>query len=522
MDYHKDTLTNRILMIIIFAGFIIIVTYAIGRVLTFYQTGTEPGDAMNMNPKLMLEHTPDVTWLPQHPRVQENLGVNKFLLKEVASSYLNSWYLANISIKNGEPIALKDYYSKEPRTVLAGLVSDMAPEYQVYRIDLNHTMRMTWMAPDLQICAFEDRGVPIIKRMIDPETQDILSEEHTIMDIDVVMTLEDGNWRIRHMVAQRIEEQDTAYQPPLRETGRITAIDQVKGINYYPAETPWHDFWSNFNDTTLHRDFHVMDSLGFNTARIFIPFEEFGKGNVNLKLVDRLVELLDIAEAHDVDVIVTLFDFLYDFSLNNYSAIDRHIDVIAEAIKDHPALLAWDIKNEPDLDYFHYGQDRVERWLRFVLHRLDEYDPDTYKTIGWLDPTQSPEFHDYVDFVSYHFYEDPTTIFDKMDQVRSTIDGPKSVMIEEFGRPTYNLLIKKSTDEDQAEYYQTVMSAISQMEGVSFALWTLYDFTNVPNQVVGALPWKKIPQKGYGIMKNDTLGKPALEVIRPYLLSPEE
>lgn len=515
-DYNRDTLASRVVLILVTAGFIVLSVFGIGKVLTYYETGTEPGDALNMNYKTLLQHTPKVKWLTPHTRVTENLEVNKFLLDEISSSYLNAWYLMNLSIKNGEAISLKDYFSIEPRQLLASVVSTMDKTIEIQRVDLSHDLRINWMAPDLQICGFDDYNVPLIKRMIDPASGEILDEEYLEMDFSVVMTLEDGRWRIRHLVAEEIREVESFLVNNPIKPERLPEIDQIKGVNYYPSATPWHDFWSHFNDTIISRDFGIIDSLGFNSVRVFIPFEEFGKGHVSIGLVDKLVLLLNIAEKQNLQVIVTLFDFLYDYDLQNYSAIDRHLEILSEAISDHPALLAWDIKNEPDLDFVHYGREKVEKWINFVLSRLRTYDPDSYITIGWLDPLVAPLFHSQVDFVSFHYYDDPIHFNDKINLLRDLV-GDKSIMIEEFGMPTYNLLIKRKTQKDQAQYYETLMSQMDTMQDVSFMLWTLYDFEDIPNQVIGPLPWKKIPQKGFGLIKTDQSSKLALSVVQKYL-----
>lgn len=517
MDYHKDTLASRVLLIVLVMVFLSLCTVGLGRILFYYQTGTEPGDALNISPKILLAHTPKVTWLEPHERMTENLEVNKFLLDEISGSYLNAWYLMNLSIKNNEAISLKDYYSAEPRQLMAGLLESTSHQIELQRCDLAHNLRMNWLAPDLQICGFEDYDVPVIKRVLDPITGEVMSEDYLTMDLEVVMTLEDGRWRIRHMVVEEITPDEDMICTATGYNSRIQDIDDIKGVNYYPRATPWHDFWSNWNDTIIRQDFRVMDSIGFNTIRIFVPYEEFGRGNVKMDKVEKLGELLDIAESNNLKVIVTLFDFLYDYELLNYSAIDRHIDLISDQIKDKPALLAWDLKNEPDLDFVHYGQDKVESWLNFVLSRIRHYDPYHHVTIGWLDPLAAPAYHDMVDFLSFHYYEAPELFTEKIDYLQDTLGVEKSILIEEFGLPTFNLLVKKQTEEDQALYYDEMLSQIDQMPEVSFMLWTLYDFIDIPNQVVGPLPWKKIPQKGFGLIKTDSISKPALKIVEKYL-----
>lgn len=519
MSYKRGKWVHRIAILIISIGFVVLCTFAIGRLLHYFNTGTEPGDALNLSPNIILEHTPKIEWLEPDPRIQENLGQNKFLIKEIEENYINSWYLLNLSIKNGKPISLEDNFSEIPRSsiALASSSFENEPSFEVRRADLSHTLRLNWMAPDLQICAFEDYGVNLIKRVVDKKSNDIISEQELIMDFQVVMTLEDGRWRIRHIVADTIQPLNTDTLARTGREGYLTEIENVQGVNYYPRETPWHDFWSSYNDTIISTDFRLIDSLGFNTVRVFIPYEHFGKGNVKISEVEKLQNLLDIAEESGLQVIVTLFDFLYYFDVMSYPAIDRQLEIIADSIKNKPALLAWDIKNEPDLDFEHYGKDRVKRWLDFVITRLREYDQNTPITIGWLDPLAAPEYHEVVDFVSFHYYEKPENFLSNLHELRDSIDGEKSILIEELGLSTFNLLIAGNSENDQARYYEEMLDAISSDIHTSFALWTLYDFEDIPNQVVGPLPWKKIPQKAYGLIKIDSTAKLSIDVIQKYL-----
>jgi len=204
--------------------------------------------------------------------------------------------------------------------------------------------------------------------------------------------------------------------------------------------------------------------------------------------------------------------------LLSYSAIQNHLSGIVDSVKGHESLLAWDVKNEPDLDFNHYGVDQVTKWLDFVITTIRRLDPDSYVTIGWLDPQAAPSFHDKVDFISFHYYEEPSDFTEAIHELQATSN--KSILIEEYGMPTFNLIIRGNSDEDQEKYYADMLEQITAQAHVSHALWTLYDFTTIPNDVVGPLPWRKMQQKGFGLIRSDSTHKPALEIVQQHLLSP--
>ena len=43
--------------------------------------------------------------------------------------------------------------------------------------------------------------------------------------------------------------------------------------------------------------------------------------------------------------------------------------------------------------------------------------------------------------------------------------------------------------------------------------WTLYDFVEIPKEVVGRLPWRKRAQEHFGFINKNGETKPALKYI---------
>ncbi|GAW89159.1 glycosyl hydrolase family 5 [Flavobacterium psychrophilum] len=46
-----------------------------------------------------------------------------------------------------------------------------------------------------------------------------------------------------------------------------------------------------------------------------------------------------------------MFDFYSDYTLESWTLTSRHAEKIVSEFKKHKAVLAWDIKNEPNLDF---------------------------------------------------------------------------------------------------------------------------------------------------------------------------
>jgi len=57
------------------------------------------------------------------------------------------------------------------------------------------------------------------------------------------------------------------------------------------------------------------------------------------------------------------------------------------------------------------------------------------------------------------------------------------------------------------------MQAQLNEHGLPYLFWTLFDFDDVPNTVVGKLPWRKQRQKYFGIITVDGERKSAYQYL---------
>ncbi|MEL7005860.1 MAG: cellulase family glycosylhydrolase, partial [Bacteroidota bacterium] len=287
-----------------------------------------------------------------------------------------------------------------------------------------------------------------------------------------------------------------------------------KGINYYPADYPWDLFWPNFHKIPLKDDFELISNAGFNTVRIFVPYHQFGGSNVDDNELKKLTGLLDLAQSNNLKVIVTLFDFFLDYSVDRWTLSERHLEKVVSSFKDHPAIMAWDIKNEPDLDFEQHGKNEVKEWLKFITLCIRKYDSNHLVTIGWSNPKYLDDISDYVDYYSFHYYNDPKELNNYLE-----MDFDKPIVLEETGQHSYNAWwypFHKSA-QDQEDYTSEILEVIDHYD-LSYSFWTLYDFQNIPDNVVGTVYWRKGIQKNFGFIDRYNKPKPSFEVVKNYNL----
>ena len=177
------------------------------------------------------------------------------------------------------------------------------------------------------------------------------------------------------------------------------------------------------------------------------------------------------------------------------------------------AFLAWDVKNEPDLDFENIGKEEVIDWLNFIIYRIRMYDPDTPITIGWSQPEALVHLENQVDFLSFHYYRDPQDL----PEILKTMEISKPIFLGETGTHSFDKWWYpfKHSEDYQLDYYQSIGAVIEDFD-LHYAFWTLYDFQTIPSNVAGKWPWQKGPQKSFGIIKYDKSPKPIFQWIKTF------
>lgn len=330
---------------------------------------------------------------------------------------------------------------------------------------------------------------------------------------------------------------------------------EVKGMNYYPKDYAWDRFWPNYKTSTVstqvNTELDLAKSLGINTLRIFVPY----KPNYSFDLTD-VVNFINRASQRQMKVIVTLFDLIKSTSVPYLETADSktYLDTIINGLGSaNSAILAWDIKNELDRDYGkndppYGGTENVKNWAREMIKYIRETRGSTNLiTIGFFgeatgtscdnisntkiyDPTIAAEFtqdpdpqqNRVVDFVSMHYFL-PERCFQHDLQALQTAIGDIPIVLEEFGTHTKADYSDPHDEDDQASYFNALLSISEALDIAGYLFWTFNDFSYI-------LPPDIMEESHYcqGIMRNtlcnecenttatDYTKKPAAEIIRSH------
>lgn len=292
-----------------------------------------------------------------------------------------------------------------------------------------------------------------------------------------------------------------------------TLLSKIKGVNYYPKDHPWDMYGGNYDDRTIDEDFKKIKDIGLNSIRIFVPYESFGKAEVDSIKLSQLSATLDIAKKYNLKVIVTLFDFYGDYNVQDWTLTHRHAEHIVKALKNHEALLGWDVKNEPDLDFESRGKSNVLAWLRNIIEEIKGWDPEHPITIGWSSTKAAENLSQEVDYISFHYYLDPDEFKDRYSILKKAVPD-KPIVLQEYGYSSYSGFWNAylGSEKKQSSYFEKMQKVIESQE-IPSILWTLYDFDQVPNSVVGRLPWRKSKQKYFGLLDKNGNPKKVIKMV---------
>ncbi|MEM6526836.1 MAG: cellulase family glycosylhydrolase [Chloroflexota bacterium] len=292
----------------------------------------------------------------------------------------------------------------------------------------------------------------------------------------------------------------------------------LRGLNYYPTNYPWRRFLTESDDETLQTEMALIRDTGFNSLRIFLwnaaLFDCDGRGtNPNPDAFARLDGVMQTAAEHDLYLIVTLNDLphlpeLYD----NPAYTVTQTQVIVERYMDEGIILAWDLRNEGDIDYdgvnfFKPGtvaQDTVLDWLAEASQQVRELDENHLITAGWRYNEQHTL--PYVDFVSFHHWRGAEQLRDRLEAMAYE----KPVLLQEFGYTTFDF-----SGEVQATAIRDVVRLVEDERDdvLGWMVWTAFDFPLTATCYPGDCVSADNREHHFGIWHSDGTEKPAVAAI---------
>lgn len=269
------------------------------------------------------------------------------------------------------------------------------------------------------------------------------------------------------------------------EDGRFTIDDEVfsaRGVNYYPVLYPWRRFLTESDIVVINQELTLLQEANLNTLRIFLwneaLFQCEGNGAVpQAEAFLRLDSIIHAAAEHDFRLIITLNDLpdLENYPLyNNPPHILSQTEFIVERYRDEGAILAWDMRNEGDIDYGthpnikgNFRRNTILNWLETTSNNIRAIDSNHLITAGWLFNAEATA--PYVDFISFHHWTNANELQQRIETIRTETDKP--ILLQEVGYSTQEV-----SEERQAELLSEIISTSEEEGLLGWLVWTAFDF----------------------------------------------
>lgn len=488
--------------------------YGLSSIIVYMNSGADRATILHLDKEPINTYLPKVDW-----KIDSNEGrsIEPQTLKTIEKHYLFSWFIKNNALHQNTTSGLAEYYTENSLNELSKTINyNKSKQITIDNTTLQHNLKLEFYSEDGQQIVITDKNVVEFQNIY--QNKNFIASVKDTSTYKAVLLLEDGYWRVRHIVKMPKQPE----KKTRKETGIFTIKKQqiyksnipfkIKGINYYPKDSPWDMYGIKYDSTVIDKDFKLIKNANLNTIRIFVPYEDFGKAEIKKDRLDKLKQTIKIAKQNNLFVIVTLFDFYSDYSIDSWTLTHRHAEKIVTACSDLDNILAWDIKNEPNLDFENRKKHNVIPWLENMIDYIKDIDSKHLVTVGYSNKESATILEDKVDFISFHYYEEPSSFLNSYNELAKKTKKP--IIVGEFGLSSNRNLWNwfGNSKKSQAEYHKE-MQGYFKKAGISFVSWTLYDFSTVPDQVSGNRFWAKSKQKNFGFIDNNGKEKPSFLFI---------
>lgn len=418
----------------------------------------------------------------------------------VGTALTQSWRAFAAASDTGETLLLADHFAGIALS-RAQLAADEAWVSGTRMVVLEQIARPEFLHLDGSVFQLSAKATTVRYAL---REGNLVQLDLTVDDVLTTLTNETTGWRI-------FSHERTGSQPLTPSNLSPMALSRLRGINYYPAKTPWRRFWPEFDAEIIAADLDRVVRLGGNSVRIFLPVGDFGPDAAGAENLGKLDTFLSLAQDRSIQVIPTLFDLKPGYRPALWADDVAYLRRVLPVLAASEAVVIVDLKNEPDLDRDAHGAGLVEAWLTTMALMTREIAPDLALTIGWSSAEAGPDLAGLLDAVSYHDYAEVDGTQDRLALVRSQAKG-KPVLVTEVGASSYGLALGlPGSPTAQASLLQDRLGQLGSADGVF--VWTLHDFATPDAAAIGLSPWRKRLQAEFGLYDSTGAAKPAAQAV---------
>jgi len=342
------------------------------------------------------------------------------------------------------------------------------------------------------------------------------------------------------------------------------------GVNYWPRSSAMA-MWSRFDLGEIDEDFARMASMGLDVVRFFLLWEAFQPAPATLDLVaaERFAAVLDRAHARGLRAMPTLFcghmsgvNWLPSWTLDPatpaarfrtisggatslYGAADFYTGELLEAqrffarklgarVRDHAAILAWDLGNEfsnlrkprSPADAAHWSAALTHDLfassnLRATggLHGEDLSEDRSIRPSSIAEPWPWATMHGYPAYSSFARSAGDPEVVPFLYELTASF-SEKRVLFSELGTPVCPAGARLVTDtpcldDDQGGAYARAVLPRLQARGALGALW--WNWTDYDPALATTPPFDEAPHElQFGMLRADGSERPVARAFAEF------
>jgi len=349
--------------------------------------------------------------------------------------------------------------------------------------------------------------------------------------------------------------------------------------------------WKEFEEGEVRSEFKEIRDLNLKVVRVFLIWEDFQPEprKVDRSSLDKLEALMDAANRYGLKVIPTLIvgfmsgiNWAPKWALDESSVHTRYptasggrllrcgvrdiyedpdmlkaerllVREVASRLREHPALLVWDISNEVDNFKLPKSCESARRWVEIMYREIKGVDPAHPVTLGMHQEnleydkgfrvSEVSAFNDFLCMHGYSVFSDwcegplDSDVVPFLSLLARELGG-KPVLFEEFGmptsppgRPSESLgkvrIFKKevelflASEEEAARYYREVLDKLHRAGSLGALAWDFSDYDPCIYERPCLRALSRYEQS-FGLTRADGNVKPSGEVIKEFASEAKE
>ncbi|MGL4304945.1 MAG: hypothetical protein ACRCSF_02225 [Mycobacteriaceae bacterium] len=381
-------------LILIVSVLVIIVVAFSARLLSTSLSLEERSTALHEVTELPKDSDLLVEWEPD-PELQGRV-LEPATRTALEAAYVRAWAALGVYQSTGSSDAVKMLFSGPARADILSNPSTLDSATW----SVAHQLRVNFYALDGATVGLTDTKARLVQAVGAGSMESIISTEE---QYSVVMVLEDGYWRVRHLYREAGKTSTLSHSGADStvatgiESVPARVIEKYRVVEYRPKIIK--DFLIEIDD--IISDLNQIKSLGINTIRLPVPMYQEVK-EPKEKIISELV--LKAAEGVGIQVIPVLFDGLTDLSPAQWSRADRYLEKVMGSLGASAALVGWDVIDRPDRRTSRSTALESQAFALHALSKLRELDRRLPLTISWgsLESVYKENLRGVVDVVSLH------------------------------------------------------------------------------------------------------------------------